>query len=357
MGTSNIIVGVDKSDDQLIYTGTSTMLINSNKDLSIVAVTLAAITAGGSVFGFTGSTNKIEIRDCIIANSKSLGSVAGGDVFILRDVLLTGNTEGITFTGTINRIVITDNIWVSNVSTFTCISIPSGTYSTILIARNLFEVASTQTGLNISTGITITNGNLSMCMFTGVGTYLTGFLHTTTGWLFTANQGIANRQREFFVPTTDINGLALTTPTTSAAASSFLSGSGARFLTFRGGNNQDDGAAFTFQVPSDYFSGGRFDLNGTTDTGVAVNIKIFMAITEVPNGDSFSTIDETGLFSTFAVTTAFNRIETSITPITTTFAPNELFIIKIWRDPDDAADTALLLSYYLNNIQFVYNSI
>jgi hypothetical protein len=353
--SSNIIYGIDKSSDKLIYTGTSTMLINSNKDCSISNITLTASTAGGSVFGFTGTTNKIEIKENIFGGNISLGTINGGDVLIFRNNYLTLNSAGITVQGTYDKVIIADNIFDNNSSTITCVTIPSGVFGSILISRNEFDIASTQTGLNVNTGITITSGILSSNIFIGVGTKITGFTHTTTNWLFIGNQGIANKRREFFISRNDMAGAALTTPTTSAAVATFLSDTGANFLTLRGGGGQDDGLSFTMQVPSDYFSGGTFDINFTTDT-TASNLKLFMAISKITVGTNFGTLGETGLNIVTAGVTQYNRKEVTISPITTTFAAGDVLVVKVWRDPDDASDV-FTGNTYISNLQFVYNSI
>jgi hypothetical protein len=252
-------------------------------------------------------------------------------------------------------LVITDNIYVDNVGSLSFLSFSNATVSNLLINRNQFEGSSIQTGITVSNLTISTNANLSNNIFIGSGTSINGFANNTTKWLFTGNQGIANRTKEVQISTSDMNGLVLSTPATAAAATGFLSGSGVRFFTFRGGAAQDDGLAFSMQIPSDYFSGGRFDFNITTDT-TATNVKLFMAISKTNVGSDFSTIGETDLNFVTAGVTAFIRKEVSITPITTTFLPYDVITVKLWRNPDDAQDTSTA-SLYLNNVQFVYNSI
>lgn len=355
LGISNVIIGKDKSDDRIVYTGAGVMFTGSNRDLSITNVTLAATNGAGSIFNLTGTTNNTEIYNCIIASSTSMGTINGGNVLAFHDNFLTLNSAGLTIQGTHDKVIIADNIYDNNSSTITYITIPSGTFGSMIISRNQFDVASTQTGLNIDAGITISNGNLSNNIFTGVGTKITGFTHTTTNWLFTGNLGIANRRRELFISKNDMTGLALTTPTTTAAASTFLSDTGVNFLVLRGAAAQDDGLSFQMQVPSDYFSGGVFDINFTTDT-TASNIKLFMGLTKATIGANFGTLGESGLSVVTAGVTQYNRKEVTITPITTTFASGDIVIVKIWRDPDDVADVATG-NVYIANIQFVYNSI
>jgi hypothetical protein len=186
--TSNLIYGVDKSSDQLIYTGTSGMLINANKDCSIAFLTLAAITTGGSVYNFTGSTNKVEFRDIIYGSCKSLGTINGVDILISSKTLVINCSAGITIQGTCNFVNIADGLWEGNISTITCISIPSGIFKQLKISRNEFDIATTQTGISIGTP-TVTNAVLSDCDFIGVGTYLNGLSQITPNWQLRSNRG------------------------------------------------------------------------------------------------------------------------------------------------------------------------
>lgn len=215
-GTSNLIFGLDKSSDQLIYTGTSTMLINANKDCTVAFLTLSAITAGGSVYGFTGSTNKLEIRDVIYGNCKSLGTINGCDVLVHSKNLVTGCTTGITIQGTCNYVNLADALWEGNLTTMTCISIPSGTFKQLKISRNEFDVATTQTAISVGTP-TVINAVISDCDFLGAGTYLSGVNQITAGWELRSSRGVGiiNNPPYFRVqPTNVVNSNIVTNTTT-----------------------------------------------------------------------------------------------------------------------------------------------
>jgi hypothetical protein len=357
-GTSNTVFGFDKSSDVVIYTGTESLFINNNRDISIRNMTLASVTIGGSVFDFLGTTNKVEIAECIFANCKSLGGIQVGDVVVFRGNLITASQGGLSLSGydSSSDFVFTDN-YMSNDNTgaFSYLDFKSGIVDQITIARNIFHCDAAQTGISVSNMSISGTSVLALNSFGGTGKHLNGFDHTSNKWLFTGNQGIANRQREFFISKNDISGVALTNPTTAAASSFVLPNTGAVFYQLRGGNNQADGISFMMQVPSDYFSGGRFDINLTTQT-TANNIILFMALSKVIVGEDFGVLDETNLSVTFAGTTQYQRKEVSITPITSTFASGDIYVIKLWRNPNDVGDVATQ-ACYISNIQFVYNSI
>lgn len=192
LGVSNTIFGLDKSNDKLVYTGTSAMINGTNQDITIGVITLTASTAGGSVFNLTGTTNKMEIRECIFTGSASLGTINGGAFLIFRANLMTANSAGLTLQGTMGYVAIADTFWVSNSSTITCISIPSGTFTELKITRNIFNVVATQTALNIAIGVVVTVGIVELCDFIGVGNYLTGINHTSPNWNLRDNRNITN---------------------------------------------------------------------------------------------------------------------------------------------------------------------
>ncbi len=187
-GVSNAILGLDKSSDGYVYSGSSAFLINSNKDCTISNITLAATAVGGSIFNFTGSTNKLEIKENIFANSKTIGTINGGDVLVMSKNFITGCSEGLSILGTYNFADIADTLSENNLSTITCLSIPSGTFGQIKISRNVFSMASGQTAINIGTP-TVVNGVIELCDFLGVGTYLTGINELTPNWQLRANRG------------------------------------------------------------------------------------------------------------------------------------------------------------------------
>lgn len=194
VGISNKITGIDKSDDKLIYTGTSAMINGTNQDFTVAFITLAAITAGGSVFNLTGSTNNTQIVDCIFGSCASLGTIDGGSALSFDSNFLTSNSQGITIKGTFAKCVVADNVWHSNSGTITCISIPSGTFTLLKISRQLLDVAAGQTALNISTSVVVTSGVVENCDLVGAGTYLTGVSVRTPAWMFRVNRGIENTE-------------------------------------------------------------------------------------------------------------------------------------------------------------------
>lgn len=198
VGVSNIVYGVDKSNDILVYTGVLAMFTAVNQDFSLNKVTTVNATAGSQTFDFIGDgTNRIEIAENIFGNSISLGELKGGfATIVFRNNLLVGNSDGITVTGVNEDLFVTDNLFDSFVGAATMITITDSaptSFHTIIISRNMFESVATQTVLNISAAATISDGALiDSNVFEGAGTYLTGINAVSPGWtiLYKANIGL-----------------------------------------------------------------------------------------------------------------------------------------------------------------------
>ena len=357
LGVSNLIRGLDKSDDILVYTGTSSMFVNgatgSNRSFSINRLTMVAAT--GSIFNVNGSSHNVEVADNIFS-CKSVGKLESGAVLIFRNNFITNSELGLEVNGnnSTSDFMCFDNLMRANIINFTGINLNSGTFSLISIARNIFNTTSTQRGITYS-NIFLNIGNLSSNAFLGAGTYLSGLSHLTNKWIFTGNQGIPNRQRELFISNLNMFGMALTTPATATASVSYFPATGTRLMILRGGAAQDDGFAFNMQVPSDYFSGGSYDISFTTATTTS-NVKFFLGITKTNVNSDYSTLGESGLSVVSQGVTQYLRKDVMITPITTTFSSGDSVTVKVWRDPDDVQDTAAV-SAYIESMQFVYNSI
>lgn len=196
VGTSNIIYGIDKSDDILIYTGSGDAITGTNQDLSLRSFTIVANTSGAKCFNLSGdATNRLEIAEIIFANSDEIGTITGGfATIVFRNNLLTGNSDGLTISGNNNDLFITDNVIENFLTTPTFFTVGTGNYHTIIIDRNMFETATGQTALNISNTIVFTGGGtLQSNVFEGAGTYLTGINANTSGWRIPprSNVGVA----------------------------------------------------------------------------------------------------------------------------------------------------------------------
>ena len=187
-GVSNVIYGIDKSDDGLVYTGTGGAIRSTDEDLSIRNCYVVASTVGGKGFDLIGSvglTKRIEIAECIFNSCDKIGDISSGfETVTFRNNLEVNCANGVEFSNDINDLFVTDNVCEDFTGTATLLKFNAGTYHTIYIHRNMFESAVGQTILDIPLTVTVTDGGLIMAnSFEGGGTVLSGINANSTGWL------------------------------------------------------------------------------------------------------------------------------------------------------------------------------
>lgn len=195
LGDSNIIYGQDKSDDKLVYTGLASSMITSvNKNFSLRKLTLTASGVGGQVLNCSGDgSNRTEIAECVFVGCNQIGSITGGYTTItFRNNLCIANANGLFVTGVNDDMFVTDNLFESFAGPGTALSI-QGTvsYHTILIDRNMWEIAPTQTALDIDPNITFTGGGfITNNSFEDGGTYLKGINANSSSWKIPSKSNI-----------------------------------------------------------------------------------------------------------------------------------------------------------------------
>lgn len=163
--------------------------------------------------------------------------------------------------------------------------------------------------------------------------------------------GNITTQREVLFSSQDFNLISGTTPTTTAATISFLSGSGNTFATFTGGTADKAGVSISFKIPSNYISDGEFWIRYTSDSS-ALNARIQAILTQTAIGDNLSTETETGIGVTAPMTTSYLLQEFKL-PITTELVIENNISLRVYRLGNDALDTSNL-NFYISQIIFKY---
>lgn len=169
------LVGMDATNDKLIYTPSSGEMFTGTKGGSIKTLTLAAITTGSKLFNLDmGATETLLFRDNIVASCKDIGLVKGGYIVFFSVINYSGNTSGITFENNTNLLL--DNMaWFpSNAGTFEKLV---GTFGVIEKLGGFSQPMSTSsaTALDVSGITSITDaGNLKNTAFLGTGTRVNG---------------------------------------------------------------------------------------------------------------------------------------------------------------------------------------
>lgn len=156
--------GLDANEDIIVKT--SGILFDGTTGGSIRNLTIT--TPGATVFNLNAaaSTSTFLLRDTIIANSNSIGTISGYGLVFMSIVNFSGNTNGITYTN-IGQLLLSNQAWFSN---------NAGTYEKFTGTFNLIEkqggfsnVGAGAFGLDVSTaGLTIDgDAVLESVIFTG----------------------------------------------------------------------------------------------------------------------------------------------------------------------------------------------
>jgi len=155
--------GLDANEDIVSKTGVGA-LFDGTTGGSIKNLTLISAS---SVFNLNGAaTGTFLLRDTVIANSASVGTIAGFGLVFCSIVNYSGNTNGVTYTN-IGQLLLSNMAWFSNnggtYERFT------GTFNLIAKQGGFSNVNTGAYGLDVSTpGLTITSDAvLESVVFTG----------------------------------------------------------------------------------------------------------------------------------------------------------------------------------------------
>lgn len=194
LGVSNTIIGIDKSSDGVLYTGTSSLFTGVDQDFSLRDCLVSAPVAGSTVFNLTGTIIKrLEIAGVIFGGCRDLGTITGYDLFVLRNSLISLSYLGLKL-GSINEVIIVDNVIEhDNLNDPSCIwfdFLTGSTYDEIITSRNFFNLQSNEVAYRQGT-ITLNRlGKLFDNTFAASGTSILGGIETDNRWELTNNSGI-----------------------------------------------------------------------------------------------------------------------------------------------------------------------
>lgn len=194
VSVSNTILGDDKSDDGIVYTGTGAAILCTNQTLSVVNILISCSL--GTAFSVTNSTTfSLQIRECIFA-SGGFGTVTGGNIIAFTNNIFTSTmSSGMTVLGTCNKVAFSNNFHEGLTGSGTLISIPSGSFKNIEFLSSNLTVATGVIGINIGaityTSITTEAGIILGNIFDGLGTFISGInSESNNNWLVLGNTGI-----------------------------------------------------------------------------------------------------------------------------------------------------------------------
>lgn len=162
------ISGEDTNEDILV--ATSNVFTGANGG-SVRNLTLVA--SSGSIFNLSGSgTENLIVRDAVIANSASVGSISNFDLAFFSIVQYLNNTTGITYSN-INQLLLNSEGWSqTNSGTYQTFT---GTFDVIAKQGGFSEVVGATAAIDV-TGISSISGGgtIRNVDFFGGGNYING---------------------------------------------------------------------------------------------------------------------------------------------------------------------------------------
>jgi hypothetical protein len=193
-GIRNTIVGIDRANDKLVYTGTGTLFTLDSTSIvkgSFAINEITLLVANGTLMNVISTAISFVQTTFSV---KNMGTVFNAAAFAIRNSGLSNTiTSGIVFSGTSNGTVrILDNIIGNNAGVL--LNLSTAIFTNLLIANNIITVNNGQTFLSGTTASANISGKATLIgnIFAGVGTPSNIITGSDANWLFTSNQNIVN---------------------------------------------------------------------------------------------------------------------------------------------------------------------
>jgi hypothetical protein len=156
------LIGLDTNEDKLIKA--SGNIFEGTTGGSVKNLTLI----GGTTFNLTGSTGQsLIIRDLVIANASSVGTIGGYGMVFLSIVQFVGNTTGITYSN-IGNLLLSNTGWFdSNSGTYETYS---GTFQFVEKQGGFMTINGAAKGIDVSSNPAVFKAVLDGISFSGTST-------------------------------------------------------------------------------------------------------------------------------------------------------------------------------------------
>jgi len=188
-GVSNTLIGFDKSDDGIIYTGTSSAIEVTNQSITVSNILINIIDASGQGFSITNSTSfSSQIRECIISGAGKAGTINGGNLVAINNNIHASG-YGWDIYGTVNKLGIAINYFENGNST-EHIHLETGTFNIVKIIDNDFTTNSPNVAISIDNDVVVSvlgGGSITGNTFNGSGQYISGISEVSLDWIIENN--------------------------------------------------------------------------------------------------------------------------------------------------------------------------
>ncbi|SFN41396.1 hypothetical protein SAMN04487989_101283 [Bizionia echini] len=162
---NSYVLGLDTNEDKLIKTSGGSLFIG-NKGGSLKNVTL--VNSTGSIFNLAGSASEnLIIRDLVIANSASVGTINSYGLVFTSVIQFVGNTTGIVYSNITNLLISNVGWFSSNAGTYETYT---GTFNSIEKQGGFMVINGSNKGIDVSSNPTVANAVLNGVTFSGTST-------------------------------------------------------------------------------------------------------------------------------------------------------------------------------------------
>lgn len=243
VGIKNSIIGKDRLNDQLISTTTGNMFILDStltNNLSLILNNITVSCGSGTLFDIKNTS--ISISESSLNDSNQLATINGCSSFTIRQSRIANiKSTGIVFNSATNgNLRIFDNIITNNSGTL--INLGTALLNNVFISRNDISTTISNGFLSgVGDSNVSTEGNLSVNIFSGSGSVVSGFTVNETKWRFLGNYGVTNSIIDSFELGSGVANTSnflrgdqtwATIPTTAVAASGGLASTGGLFTVY-----------------------------------------------------------------------------------------------------------------------------
>lgn len=166
LNSNSVILGFDKFNDKLTYTGTGNLINSTNQSGEIHNISL--IATNGDIFNLSGNgSNNFEITNTILESSDGLGELSEFNNCVFKENSLSSFNTGIIFSDN-KHIIITENIFDSIATSPLSFLTLNDVNEIVHIQNNIFKGGNNITCLDLAPVSSVNELNVIGNTFTGI---------------------------------------------------------------------------------------------------------------------------------------------------------------------------------------------
>jgi hypothetical protein len=233
-GQNTPIVGRQSRVDSIIGNNATELILfdkTNGQGFFVQNLTLTQSGAGHSVHVASGAG-----INCLIRNMTITGEIHIEDcgAVLMESVLMFPGSQ-LLLTGTVGDLLIKLGGFIGSSGVSSLNMAATSSFGTILIRESQFITVTGSTGIDLDASATLTKGELSNTVFSGVGTFIDGFEKASDEWFFLSNTGLEDSRDR---GTAQWQGSAATVDLPDAAAWRTISDGGSSIIYGDGANEK-----------------------------------------------------------------------------------------------------------------------